>query len=585
MATKITTGLITDNAITDAKLSDTITATTQSASDNSTSVATTAYVTTAIANLADSAPSTLNTLNELAAALGADANFSTTVTNSIATKLPLAGGTMTCHILLNNAIELRSKDTSSNIKTITRINSSNELEYGWSGSGPVKFMGGGAYTERMRIHTDGNIGIGTTSPAQKLDVNGYIKATRIGAGISPIVPCEVLSTGSTSTALRVLKSGSDDSTQNNLFSVTEISGHGRLSIHDTSQNEDIRFDSNGDSYFNGGDVGIGTTSPSGKLHVSGHTSSIASIFESNGNGDTVPVQLKVKANNGTTSTQGLYGNAGSPSADNSITLGNSGTSGVCVLSSGKAIIGDTASHVDDLLQIETPASGGGHGIQIRRNDSNGDQGIGRIMFGNNNDTDLATVSAITDGQADSARLVFSTQTTSGSSTERMRITSTGLVQMNGATGSFTSPSFPDGILYTYKTDNEPHIENKVNHTNSFGLYKFNNSNGAAGSISMFSTSVSYNTSSDYRLKEDVNYTWDATSKLKQLKPCEFKFKADSDDVVHQGFLAHEVDDIVPTSVFGEKDGKEMQQLDHSKLVPLLVKTIQELEARIETLEG
>ena len=71
------------------------TATTQAASDNSTKLATTAYVTTALANLVDSAPGTLNTLNELAAALGDDANFSTTVTNSIATKLPLAGGTMT----------------------------------------------------------------------------------------------------------------------------------------------------------------------------------------------------------------------------------------------------------------------------------------------------------------------------------------------------------------------------------------------------------------------------------------------------------------------------------------------------------
>ena len=76
-------------------LASATTATTQSASDNSTKVATTAYVTTAIANLVDSAPSTLDTLNELAAALGDDANFSTTVTNSIATKLPLAGGTMT----------------------------------------------------------------------------------------------------------------------------------------------------------------------------------------------------------------------------------------------------------------------------------------------------------------------------------------------------------------------------------------------------------------------------------------------------------------------------------------------------------
>ena len=74
---------------------DSVTATTQSASDNSTNVATTAYVTTAIANLVDGAPSTLNTLNEIAAALNDDAALNTTLTNSIATKLPLAGGTLT----------------------------------------------------------------------------------------------------------------------------------------------------------------------------------------------------------------------------------------------------------------------------------------------------------------------------------------------------------------------------------------------------------------------------------------------------------------------------------------------------------
>jgi len=62
----------------------------------------TAYADTAVANLADSAPATLNTLNELAAALGDDASFSTTVTNSIATKLPLAGGTMTGDIDLGD---------------------------------------------------------------------------------------------------------------------------------------------------------------------------------------------------------------------------------------------------------------------------------------------------------------------------------------------------------------------------------------------------------------------------------------------------------------------------------------------------
>ena len=81
---------------------DGVVAITQSAGDNSTKVATTAYTDTAISNLVDSSPSALNTLNELAAALGDDANFSTTVTNSIATKLPLAGGTLTGDTTLAN---------------------------------------------------------------------------------------------------------------------------------------------------------------------------------------------------------------------------------------------------------------------------------------------------------------------------------------------------------------------------------------------------------------------------------------------------------------------------------------------------
>ena len=83
------------------------TTTTQSQGNNSTRLATTAYTDVAIAALADSAPSTLNTLNELAAALGDDAAFSTTVTNSIATKLPLSGGAMTGAITTNSTFDGR----------------------------------------------------------------------------------------------------------------------------------------------------------------------------------------------------------------------------------------------------------------------------------------------------------------------------------------------------------------------------------------------------------------------------------------------------------------------------------------------
>ena len=84
-------------------LADGVTATTQSASDNSTKVATTAYTDTAISNLVDSSPAALNTLNELAAALGDDANFSTTVNNNIATKMPTAGGTFVGDVTFDGA--------------------------------------------------------------------------------------------------------------------------------------------------------------------------------------------------------------------------------------------------------------------------------------------------------------------------------------------------------------------------------------------------------------------------------------------------------------------------------------------------
>ena len=119
---------------------------------------------------------------------------------------------------------------------------------------------------------------------------------------------------------------------------------------------------------------------------------------------------------------------------------------------------------------------------------------------------------------------------------------------------------------------------------------FRNGNSNIGSVSTNQSSVAYNTSSDYRLKENVNYTWDATTRLKELKPARFNFISDADTTV-DGFLAHEAQAVVPECVTGTKDAVDddgnavMQGIDQSKLVPLLVKTIQELEARITALEG
>jgi hypothetical protein len=119
----------------------------------------------------------------------------------------------------------------------------------------------------------------------------------------------------------------------------------------------------------------------------------------------------------------------------------------------------------------------------------------------------------------------------------------------------------------------------------------NSSNTAIGTVLQNGTNtVSYNTSSDHRLKENVTADWDATTRLKQLNPVRFNFIADADTTV-DGFLAHEVQSVVPEAITGthnevDADGNPVYQgIDQSKLVPLLVKTIQELEARISALEN
>jgi len=171
----VTADSLADTTITAAKLhttldltGKTVTVATASAGDNDTTVASTAFVSTAVANLADSAPSTLDTLNELAAALGDDANFSTTVTNSIATKAPLASPTLTGTVTV---------DTDANSKFTIADGGADAITL-YGGAGDELYVGANnAY--KLRFKTDGDIvmdnggslGIGTSSPGAALQVN------------------------------------------------------------------------------------------------------------------------------------------------------------------------------------------------------------------------------------------------------------------------------------------------------------------------------------------------------------------------------------------------------------------------------
>jgi len=111
-----------------------------------------------------------------------------------------------------------------------------------------------------------------------------------------------------------------------------------------------------------------------------------------------------------------------------------------------------------------------------------------------------------------------------------------------------------------------------------------------GSISSSGAGIAYNTSSDYRLKENVTALTDATDRLKQLSVYRFNFISDPDQTV-DGFIAHEVQEHVPEAVTGVKDAVDAdgniisQGIDQSKLVPLLVSALQNAIARIEALEN
>ena len=218
---------------------------------------------------------------------------------------------------------------------------------------------------------------------------------------------------------------------------------------------------------------------------------------------------------------------------------------------------------------------------ITMTDSSGTNDIGTIQA-----TSGALIFTARDGSADGEILFkkFDGTTTD----ESVRIDSSGNLLVGATTartGTNTLSLEGGNSLIWFQKQNTDLQTQVIFNRNTQGT------SSVAGSIQTTGTTVSYNTSSDYRLKESVSYDFDATTRLKQLKPCRFNWIQDETDTTVDGFLAHEVQSVVPEAISGthnevDDDGNAvMQGIDQSKLVPLLVKTIQELEARITALES
>jgi hypothetical protein len=317
--------------------------------------------------------------------------------------------------------------------------------------------------------------------------------------------------------------------------------------------------------------------------------------------------------------------------DDQIDFRAGGTDIVSVTSSGVDVTGAvTASSASTInvtggsaLTLKSTDAGSTAGPVLflqRDSGSPADNDIcGRLMFRADNDAgqehDFIKIESVLDDVSDGSEggsLRFSSST-NGTLAERVRINSNGHIVIGSAdfSNNLSSTDAHEKIILEndgeYKMQGAAKILMTLNRNLNGGeIISIKQGNTAVGGIDANSSSVDFNTSSDYRLKENVTTSWDATTRLKQLKPVRFSWKKENkSEADTDGFLAHEVTSVVPQATKGVKDevitqkgiddgtypkdakvgDAFMQSIDHSKLVPLLVKTIQELEARIAVLES
>jgi hypothetical protein len=162
----------------------------------------------------------------------------------------------------------------------------------------------------------------------------------------------------------------------------------------------------------------------------------------------------------------------------------------------------------------------------------------------------------------------------------------------GGTGSSAGRVFVNNN--TYSRDALMHIEGNSNNYALYlyapvqyaGIYRYQrfwSGNNIAGGIDGSNqTSVQYVTTSDYRTKKNIKPLENGLDRVCKLKPVKFDWKLNNETT--EGFIAHEVQDIFPEAVSGEKDGQEMQGMDYGRITPLLVKAIQELKAEVDKLK-
>jgi hypothetical protein len=537
-------------------------------------------------------------------------------TSAPADKLSVVGTTNREYVRVESTFSSSGSEAGIRLKT-AGTNGKEYLIFNANTEGSLRIYDATAASERMRIDSNGLVGIGTSSPSYKLEVKGAaatagqlsihdgtgdtvtsgnnaasllfqardssirtiaeidaIHTTTNGTGGAMVFQTRVSDT--LAERMRIDSAGSllvNTTAGYGKFTVASTAGTGKVLLDNyatvpTSENViSIYADAtNGyiQSYNNayknivicgsGGNVGIGTTSISGKLSINGE------VYAAAGSVSGVAYGFYPK---------GTYGNTGmfSPAA-NTVAFATTGGERVRIDSSGRVGIGTTSP--DTLLNIQ----GLNPTLLIQDSDEAGD---GFIKFQTANGTQRGYIQTAMTSNV----MIFGTGTS-----ERVRIDSSGNLLVGCTSlpgGGTTGTAFQLGASISGMCT----WTNRSSTTAASDHAYFYNPNGIVGFIRTTSSATSYSTSSDYRLKEAIAPMTGALATVAALKPVTYKWKADGSD--GQGFIAHELQEVVPDCVHGEKDAvdaggnPQYQGIDTSFLVATLTAAIQEQQAIIESL--
>jgi len=419
-----------------------------------------------------------------------------------------------------------------------------------SGSGNVNFGFNTGNTRRMTITSGGFVGISTSSPSAHLQVNGSVGNDTA-----------ILTDRNGTAAVTVNQYGTATFANQVIASNLATNSSGTAMTFSQGASEAMRITS--------GNVGIGVTSTAGgKLAIGGTGTSAAYQYMSN-TGGTGYFGVSSSTGGGILIGDSAYSLVLGTGGATPLHFGTNNNIRATIDSSGFVGIGVSSPeqklHINGSFLLN-------NNTEIRFKDSGGTQRTAIAM--SSNDLNIGTSAG--------GNLKFY----NGSSyTERFRLDALGnlIVGKTSPTLS-TAGSYLqyDGFIGATRDGNAAIGLNRLTSDGDIAFFQKSGTN--VGSISVTGSGTTYNTTSDIRLKTDIE-PLEATDKLMAMNPVSYNWKADPDGPRSMGFIAQEMRSVMPEAVSGTPDGEDMMSMDYGRITPILVSALQDAHRKIEDLES